>query len=197
MIAAGQEEFERFLAWLDPDPDRAAIEYTRLHRKLRIFFNGRDCGPAAEELADRSLNRAIQKMRADPEVAGSPPAMYIFGIARNILREFRKQPKLLLVPDDLPDGRSEPHRIERLQCLAACLAKLTEEQRNIIVDYHANDKGARIATRVEVAGDLQKSRGALRIQAFRIKRVLLDCMAECLGQPSGGVTFKEGRAKSK
>ena len=93
-------QFQALLAWLDPDTNQSGAAYAKLHRRLRLFFEGwRDSARYAEELADATIDRAIRKLAKEPSIATRDAIPYIRSIANYILREFRSQPRPLGVDD--------------------------------------------------------------------------------------------------
>ena len=60
--ALSQEAFDRLLAWLDPDRDRAGERYEEIRRKLIGIFLRRGCS-TAEDLTDEAINRVKSQGR--------------------------------------------------------------------------------------------------------------------------------------
>ena len=56
-----REAFERMLAALHPDSERADEQYVKIRRKLVKLFEWRGC-PEADECADETINRVAQKI---------------------------------------------------------------------------------------------------------------------------------------
>jgi DNA-directed RNA polymerase specialized sigma24 family protein len=162
-----------------------------------MFFSGRNCGAAAEELADRTFDRVIQKLEADPTLAEANPSAYVFGVARKILQEYQRQLKVGAVLDSIADTQNDPLDAGKIGLLARCLARLTDEERTIITDYYAYEKQERIEGRRHMASDLPKPQGALRIRAYRIRRKLRGYMDEFLGHLPKDVTSMPDRIRNK
>src|SRR5260221_8770663 len=78
ITAAG---LERLLLRLDPDVDRAALEYEQLRRTLVSFFDWRGGGPPHEG-ADEALGRRARKLQ---DVVGGNIRHYARGVARLVL----------------------------------------------------------------------------------------------------------------
>lgn len=179
------EEFEAFLARLDPSRDQAALAYERLRRKLIVFFLHR-LGSVVdvEELADTSLDRAIQKFSGD---AGSAPRdiqPYALGIARNVLMEYRKKPQTDPLDTDPPDPRPsiEEEADLRMRCLRHCLTRLSDEDRQLVLAYHGYGKNETAA--------VDKSRVAQRVRVYRIRRNLQQCVERCINALSSVTVSK-------
>lgn len=179
-MTIGPDDFELFLPWLDSDRELAEEAYLRLHRKLTMFFSGRKCGAAAEELADETLDRVIKKLKTDPTLAEANRSAYVFGVAWKILQEYQRKPIHIDLPKELADTKVDPPDAERIVFLARCVAQLNDEDRKVISDYYEHEKQERIEGRQRTATDLQKTPGALRVKVFRIRRKLRGYMDEYL-----------------
>ena len=176
------EDYARFMAWLDPDPERAGVLYIEVQRKLTLYFLGRRCGVRAEELAAMVLDRTAEKFSDGRQIEDREPGRYIFQVARYVLLEFYKKNLTEPLPPEIPAASPLP-KDERTEtaCWKECLEGLSEEDRHLLQDYYQGEKkgeGKRI--RGEIAGDFGVQPGALRIRVYRLKKRLLDCMAGCV-----------------
>jgi hypothetical protein len=183
----GSEELRIFLAWLDPNPERAATAYTLLQKRLRYFFEGwRDAAARAEELADLSIDRAIRKINEDRSVTSRVPASYVLSIARFVLMESRKVPRSFPLMVDPPDPRGEANTRteERTDCLMLCLSRLPKDEYDLIKKYHLYDGEDRMRARREATAAAGKSPGAIRVRVCRICKDLEHCIADCLDRNS-------------
>ena len=193
--ALGPEAFERILATLDSDRERAAERYEGIRRRLIQLFRWRGC-PEAETLADQTIDRVGRKLLEGEEILSSDPAVYFYGVARNVLKEFwtreRKEQSLQRsagsvrefpgAQTDLRDQEMD----ERLDCLDRCLGRLPKEDRELIETYYRSEKSEKIADRAELARTLGLSPGALRIRAHRIRRLLEEQVNEMMKKTSDG-----------
>jgi DNA-directed RNA polymerase specialized sigma24 family protein len=68
---------------------------------------------------------------------------------------------------------------QRLDCLDRCLQELKPEQRDLIVEYYADDRRQKIERRRELATRLGITMNALGIRAFRIRDGLMACVESC------------------
>jgi DNA-directed RNA polymerase specialized sigma24 family protein len=178
-----QDDFERFLAWLDPDHDKAVMKYKEICRRLTKMFESRGF-VEAEEMADDTFDRVVRKV---PEIADSyvgDPARYFYGVARKVLKEWERRRKLFIpLSGPLPDHRNDRKDIdnkERLDaCLEHCMEKLPAEDRRVARLYYEGDGRAKIEQRQKLAEESGGS-NALRIRMHRIRAVLKDCISECL-----------------
>ena len=93
-----QTEFDRLLAWLDADRDRAAVKYEVIRRGLIELFDSRCCSDA-EDLADRTINRVARKVEQLAPTYSGEPSLYFYGVAKHVLQEYFRAKT---VPLDLP-----------------------------------------------------------------------------------------------
>lgn len=175
--ALTQEAFDALLGWLDPDTERAATRYEEIRRRLIRFFTGRKCA-AAEDLTDETMNRVARKVGEGLRYADET-APYFYGVAQNVyLEHVRKKPP---VPPPPPPRPTEEVEREHA-CLEQCLERLQPRSRELIREFYQEDKQAKIEHRKRLAERLGMTPNALRIQAHRIRLVLLECVRRCLSQ---------------
>jgi DNA-directed RNA polymerase specialized sigma24 family protein len=66
--------------------------YAALRQKLEFFYRHRGCAESdVDDLVSESVMRVLRKTQEG--VAVREPDAYAFGIAKNILHEFRSRPK--------------------------------------------------------------------------------------------------------
>ncbi|MGH9839998.1 MAG: RNA polymerase sigma factor [Blastocatellia bacterium] len=184
-----EEDLNRFLAWLDPDRDKAALRYEEIRRNLIGILNRRS-GPNPGELADKAFDRVINHLPKIIETYEGEPAKYIVRVAINLCHDERKRlenleplsdPNKKNSPRSSPREDDEKQERERLhQCLEACLGKLPEGKRDLILDYYAKKGKEKIENRQRVADYLGISLNALAIRVLRIRETLEACLLECL-----------------
>jgi DNA-directed RNA polymerase specialized sigma24 family protein len=177
----GKEEFEKFLSWLDPDRDRAALKHEEVRRRLIRFFECRGC-PIAEELADESIDRVIIKIDELAETYVGERIRYFYGVARKVYLESVHRPAASIPPvlADPPD-ETTPEYIR----LEECLDRLPQKDRDLIVEYYEEDKQAKINHRKALADRLGISGSTLRLRAHRIRAMLEDCIISALALSVG------------
>src|SRR5262249_38711382 len=78
--------FERLLAVLDSDREKAGERYELLRLRLTRFFEWRRAGAPAD-LVDRTIERVTRKLAEGEGIREEDPSAYFYGVARNILRE--------------------------------------------------------------------------------------------------------------
>src|SRR5262245_32169967 len=72
--------FSRLLEWLDDGVDSNGARYLEMRRRLVSYFDRRK-RPAADELADETLNRIGRTLERGGVIAVAPPARYCFVVA--------------------------------------------------------------------------------------------------------------------
>jgi RNA polymerase sigma factor (sigma-70 family) len=172
-----KEQFDQLLAWLDPDPVRAGEKYEKIRHRLITIFLTRHC-QEAEDLADETINRVASKAGEFKDSYVGEPARYFYGVAKKVLLEYHRQRSrpILSPPPQASHEELEPS----LACLDKCLAKLSTENRELILHYYQEQKKAKIASHQELGKQMQLNAGALRARIFRIRAKLEKCVEECL-----------------
>jgi DNA-directed RNA polymerase specialized sigma24 family protein len=192
-----QEAFDRLLAELHPDSERAGEQYEKIRQKLVKMFKWRGCA-LADECADETFNRVTKKICEGTRLWTDDPYSYFHGVALNVLREHWRSPEqmaepleevaqfqaLSANPEELmlrEMGHLEKERL--LECLNGCLQKLPPESFHLITRYHqgeeAPDKIDKVR-RKELANALGIPLNALRIRAYRIRVEIEECVENCL-----------------
>jgi DNA-directed RNA polymerase specialized sigma24 family protein len=171
-----REGFVNFLAWLSPDGD-AGEAYERLRFRLSTFFSQRRCR-FPDELADETINRVMLK---SSEEKIENKLAYCYGVARNVYREsLRKERDHLNVDEVVVAAKPPEEQSFSRECLDKCLAELSPESRNLILDYFSEVKLAKIELHRRISEKLEMSQTALRMRVMRIKQKLKICVQECM-----------------
>ncbi len=189
------ESFDRLLAQLDPDRERAGELYETIRRKLVRLFEWRGC-VSPEDLADETINRVARRLAEGVELRSNDPYGYFCGVAHLLYKEVLRRaarehraiesgdwPSPSLTEDDEP---SDP----RLEPLRRCLQRLPPDQRDLVLRYYQgkNDSGKNeqeehnIRNRQALARDLGVPLNALRIRVHRARRKLESCVHEALSR---------------
>jgi DNA-directed RNA polymerase specialized sigma24 family protein len=189
-----QEAFDRLLAELHPDSERAGERYEKIRQKLVKLFQWRGC-LIAEECADETFNRVAHKICEGTRLWGDDPYSYFHGVALNVLREYWRSPErmaktleeitpaqaLSANPEELWLREMEHMEKERLlECLNRCLQKLPTENLHLITRYHQGEEAPNKVRRKELARTLGIPLNALRIRAYRIRIQIEECVEHCL-----------------
>src|SRR5687767_5350475 len=175
-----ESSFQRLLASLDPDRDRAGERYELVRRKLVKFFECR-ASATSEDDADETISRVARRIE-EGEAIGNLSA-YFYGVARLVLleggRERRRESvaaTALSEAREVEAGNSE----ERLHCLERCLDTLPAPSRELIVTYYRGEGSYRIRQRHQLAVELGIPLNALRIRVHRLRARLEECVKGCL-----------------
>jgi DNA-directed RNA polymerase specialized sigma24 family protein len=180
------EAFEAFLLWLGRDQVAGGRKYEEVRQKLIALFRYRGC-PNPEELADETLDRTARAvLKPDFTYVGDPIA-YFHGVARNVhyewLRRQRKfvQDSISEAQPELPSPEIHSEEVEiRSTCLERCLDTLPEGKKTFLLRYYGSEKRAKIDGRQLLAKEEGIALNALRIQVFRLRNTLRNCVGKCL-----------------
>jgi len=187
-----QLAFNRLLEWLDDGVDSGGETYLEMRRRLVLYFDRRN-RPAAEELADETLNRIGRTLEQSAVIATRPPARYCYVVAKFVLLEdFRRERRHVPLDEVRPSRMSRSRGLapvaideaaalqeQRLACLDHCLNELKPPQRELIVEYYRDVRREKIERRRGLAARLGISMNALGIRACRIRETLMTCVESC------------------
>jgi DNA-directed RNA polymerase specialized sigma24 family protein len=186
------EAFTKLLAILDSDPETAGGKYERLRRRLIKFFEWRGSF-IPDELADETLNRLARKIDEGEEIEKNVYA-FSLGIARFVLLETLKNPDNRRVEmRELAAVAAPPERWEWdddlwAVCLRECLRGVSEENRELIIEYYQDEGRARVNERKMLAARMGISLNALFSRAKRTRDKLEECVARCVKRKSKAAT---------
>ena len=171
-----QETFEALLDWLDSDREQAALKYEEIRTKLIKFFSA-SSQSEAETLADETINRVARRLNEVRDQVYGERARYFYGVARKVQLEYLRRRQ----PQGEQESGSDSAQIElEYACLEECIAKLSAENRELVLDYYGADGRERIEQRKRLAEKLGIAPNALRIRAFRIRAELQKCVRDCM-----------------
>ena len=183
--------FHRLLAWLDQGSDSQGERYIEIRDRLIEYFRRRNC-PAADDLADDTLDRVARRLEESGGIDDIVPARYCYIVARFVLLEsFRRRGREVQHAADvqqdrmvaLDDAAEETDEQERtLVCLERCLAGHTSSERALIVDYYRTDSTSARQARKQLAERLGLTANSLAIRACRIRNRLEACVRKCRGR---------------
>lgn len=191
-----------------PDDDQASRSYARLRERLCRFFEW-NRARNADELADETLDRLARRLGraenlnsvAGRAMAGSPreraierPEEFAVGIARLVLheqrrRQMRAEQALEEVRRESDTERNlrrteESRRAEELTAtLDRGMAKLSQEQQELIRRYYSVEGRTMIDARKRLAQEMGISINALRNRALRIRTELESHVRSKLNKP--------------
>lgn len=178
------EMFQKLLDRLAADSEIAGEKYEELRHKLIKFFEWRG-SYKPDELADETLNRLARKIDEGVEIEKNVFA-FALGIARLVFLEFLKHPDSRQVDLDELVLVATPkiHRNSNdnlwIECLRKCMGNVSEENREIIIEYYQDEGSAKITNRKMLATKLGISLNALFSRARRIRDKLELCVTSCV-----------------
>jgi RNA polymerase sigma factor (sigma-70 family) len=189
-----REALQRLLNWLDCGANSDGRAYVEMRRRLRDYFERKNCLPA-EDLADETLTRVARRLEEEGIRRDETPARYCYIVARFVflehLRETKSHPMATHVSGDVAPEPSAPTAAEaaeaagtreaQLACLQKCLLELDPLNRRIITRYYVGSARVKIDNRRELAESLGLSLNALTIRACRIRTRLEACVRRCAG----------------
>lgn len=178
------QSFDKLLAALDSDREKAGEKYLQIRKNLVRFFEGRGF-PDAETHADEVYNRIAKKIEAGETFENI--GTYVYGVARFLMLELQRknikednflsnQPVCVPAPDIIEE--EEKHL--QLSCLNSCLRELPDENRSLIVNYYQGEKREKIEIRQRLAENMGIPQNALRNRVVRLRDKLESCITNCL-----------------
>ena len=178
--------FDKFLTTLDADREQAGAKYESLRGRLVKFFEWRNCD-VAQELTDIVFDRVIKKIAEGEQIQNINA--YSATVAQFVFKEdCRRRERHFESIEDVPETQYLLKKTEfieeetddlQMNCLEKCLAKFSAENRRLIVAYHDTDERKMIATRKQVADEMEISLNVLRIRVCRLKAKLEECTRDC------------------
>ncbi|HXQ74061.1 MAG TPA: sigma-70 family RNA polymerase sigma factor [Pyrinomonadaceae bacterium] len=179
------ESLEEILAWLHPDREAAGVIYVQLRQDLAKIFMWNHCNDP-EGLTDQVFDRVAKKVHQLRETYEGDPRLFFYGVQRNLIKEASKKVKtqVSLEDCDLPTNDPEVEETENMreECLHSCLQKLSPEKRELILNYYAKEKQAKIEHRTEMARQLGTTVETLRVRVYRLRATLEECIERCLNR---------------
>jgi len=173
------EAFDGLLSWLNPDREQAGRKYEEIRRKLITILSCRGC-TCPEDLTDETMNRVTRRVPQIIDNYLGDPALYFYGVAHKVHLEWLRRNGRALVPPPAPDPPEETE--QEYECLEQCMEHLTSKSRELVSQYHREEKKAKIDGRKELADRLGIGVNALRIRAHRIRAGLQECVVLCLSK---------------
>jgi DNA-directed RNA polymerase specialized sigma24 family protein len=192
-----RQGLDLLLGLLHSDRDAAGERYLLLRRRLVKFFGWRGTA-APDELADETMDRVCRRLAEGDRPTVGDPAHYVFGVARNVLREqWGRWRRAGEMPEASHEPLQDPQRAEnqaeldrrlerRLACLERCLQALDPSARELILRYYRHEKQAKIDDHGEMARGLGIGMAALRVRLHRIRGRLEPCVRDCLSGRAEG-----------
>ena len=149
-------------------------ELEQLRPKLMGFFRWNRAESPKDETQE-TMSRAVERMNDPGTEIRVPLQAYVFGIARNVLRESRRGRRE--TPTD-PAGveftnltADSSLTVDDKILVEECLSRLSPEDGSLVIEYHR--KGAE-----QLAKELGISPNAVRIRVHRIHRKVQETMTK-------------------
>lgn len=173
---------ENLLLWLGKDVHAGALRYVEMRQRLIVLFQCRRC-EAPEDLADETLDRTARAILKTGFTFEGNPIAYLRGVARNVYLESLRR-NHTVSSDQFPEladkVASAPFSVEPLYvCMDGCLAKLPSDKRTLLLRYYRGEKSAKIEGRLQIAQDEGIDLSTLRLQVFRLRKVVRRCVERC------------------
>jgi len=178
------KQFEILLANLAPDREQAGTRYEDIRRRLVALFAWCE---SSEDVADEAINRVARHLVQGRKLRAKNHFAYFWGVARHVAQEMLRkraherqaaiEAAAIAVIGQEPESKPDSCHA----CLCACLARLSGDQRRLILEYHHGDHH-RARHRERMAHNLGIGLNALRIRACRIRRQLETCCARCMAE---------------
>jgi RNA polymerase sigma factor (sigma-70 family) len=157
----------------------AGRKYEDIRYRLIKIFTCRGCSEA-EDLADDTINRVAKKLVKIKDVFEGNRAAYFYGVAHKVYLEYLRKRRTPFIPPPLSLDAEETE--QEYECLEQCIGQLPPGQRELVIEYYQEDKGAKIISRKRLAEKLGIGLNAMRIRACRIRAALQECVQDCLKQ---------------
>ena len=168
--------------------EEAGRFYEVLRRRLVRFFLNKQCDHA-EQLADETLNRVANKAETFDPTRNIRPATFVFGFASKVHLEYLRRPDRSSIPLQESDierteapNAADPAVETELDCLDACLLKLSPDDRELVIKYYSKERAERIEMRRQLAEFLGISQDVLHVRVFRIRKALRKCVDSCMSK---------------
>jgi DNA-directed RNA polymerase specialized sigma24 family protein len=171
------DNFDELLMWLDLNPESAGEKFEKIRRRIVKLFSNRG-SRRPEEIFDETVLRVCEKVKAVAPSYKGDPALYFYGVAKNVHLEFIREDSRR-IPERTEAADSEEVEL-RHRCLDSCLGGLLPEKRSLILRFYEGDRQEKIGGRKLLAKELGIDTRALSLRTLRIRRELLLCMRECL-----------------
>src|SRR5262249_43820043 len=130
-----QDAFDRLLATLGEDRERAGEVYVEIRANLVRVFEWRGC-PFPEDHADETFNRVAKRAAGEEQILN--PMSYCLGVARMLLLEInRDRVKEAQAMTEMAASSPASHESSEseapLDCLRQCLEALSPDNRELII----------------------------------------------------------------
>ena len=180
------EAFEKLLAALSSDRERAGEQYELVRLKLVRYFEFRLCDEP-DALADDTIDRLARRLAGGERIDAPHIMPYVYGVARNVLLESWKKSerrRQTLLPAISETRLETVDAEEQDKCFHDCLRAIPEPNRDLVLQYYRDRGRAKIDRRSALARQLGIPLNALRIRIHRLKNRLHRCIEDCMRSSS-------------
>jgi DNA-directed RNA polymerase specialized sigma24 family protein len=175
--------FEQFLYRLGPDPETAGRKYELIRTRLIMMFRARRC-VFAEDLADATFERVMQKLTDLTVELTGDSTQYFYGVAQKIYLEHQRKLSTVrwksaaysLETNTYNRADTDDELENRLQQLDEALSTIPKSDRELILGYYTGTGPSKINHRRALAKQLGGT-NALRLRVFRIRREIKNYMS--------------------
>lgn len=181
------EDFDRLLAWLDSDRERAAQKYVHIRQSLTKILAWRGCSEA-EDLTDETIDRVVKKVHLLAETYKGDPTLYFYGVAKRVRLEYLKSLETRRAATAPPPAERDEDVEPLHRCLDQCVQTLAAADQELVLTYYEKEGQAKIDFRKELAWRMGLEATALRVRMHRIRSALQKCIKKCLEQGGAGET---------
>jgi DNA-directed RNA polymerase specialized sigma24 family protein len=166
------------LSWLDSDREQAGRKYETIRAGL-VKMLSYWAGSAAEELADKTINRVAIKVPELRKTYKGDPARFFYGVAKHVFLEHqrkarREEPFDEGVHNVLCEEPTDDHAHE---CMDSCMKTLSSVDRELVRSYF---EALTSEQRERLAKSLGMTKNALAVRIFRIREPLKKCFLKCM-----------------
>lgn len=173
-----KESFDKLLAWLDQDLEKAGHKYQKIRERLIKMFISRGFSDA-EDLTDEVFNRVISKIETLAPNYSGETSYYFYGVASKVMLEAKRRKESSLNEISVQAVVTEQPDNPKLDCLDKCLKKLPLDQHSLILKYYEVEKEAKASVRMALAERFNLNINSLRVQVCRIRMLLKECVEDC------------------
>ena len=189
--------FDKLLFWLDEDRESAAAKYEDCRQALIDFFRNRGARHSGE-CADATFDRVSDIIQGGRMGERKNPVSYFLRVAHFIRLEYLRNPANIIgssqaqedwQPDNtFRESEDQWFSERRQECMEKCLNKLPHSSCKLVTGYYeiriAQEKaGTKVQKLEEMAGRLQKTPNAIRIEVHRLRNEKLKpCMEACINK---------------
>ncbi len=184
-----EEDFDFFLNWLSSDSKKANAEYEILRNGLIIFFRYHNCNDL-EALADETITRVATKLKTYKSLKDIPKVPILRKFAKNIYHEYlrtsNREVSIEHIKTELYSNlqKNDDEQNVNVACFKKCLAKMSGENRKILIDYYRKEGSKKIEARKKLSEKLNIALSTLHVKVYRLRNDLKTCIEKCVEKKS-------------